>query len=216
MNHSTHVTTNQSSISYFTQYLLANLDFNKLADPRSHAGPRHRGGRRLGCSSRPSCPCPTRWTRTGRDERIVGRRVTYGIEHCEYYMQSPVLPTISQVMMVLRDTMQQFQVVCSTGTMLYASIASADAHSSSKWQNFFRVLQYTFDKSVRNNMVLAYMYLKLKVQQHCTKLIKLMILIKLTGQLPLQLPLSSTVEFLRNQQNINKILIAYNKNINRY
>ena len=136
--------------------------------------------------------------------------------NCEYYMHSPVLPTISQVMMVLRDTMQQFQVVCSTGTMLYASIASADAHSSSKWQNFFRVLQYTFDKSVRNNMVLAYMYLKVKVQQHCTKLIKLMILIKLTGQLPLQLPLSSTVEFLRNQQNINKILIAYNKNINRY
>ena len=136
--------------------------------------------------------------------------------NCEYYMQSPVLPTISQVMMVLKDTMQQFHVVCSTDTMLYASIASADAHSSSKWQNFFRVLQYTFDKSVRNNTVSVYMYLKLKVQQHCTKLIKLMILIKLTGQLPLQLPLSSTVEFLRNQQNINKILIAYNKNINRY
>ena len=120
--------------------------------------------------------------------------------NCEYYMHSPVLPTIAQVMMVLRDTMQyRYHVVCSTGTMLYASIASADAHSSSKWYNFFRVLQYTFDKSVRNNMVLAYMYLKVKVQQHCTKLIKLMILIKLTGQLPLQLPLSSTVEFLRNQ-----------------
>ena len=135
--------------------------------------------------------------------------------NCKYYMQSPVLPTISQVMMVLKDTIQQYHVVCSTGTMLYASIASADAHSSSKWYNFFRVLQYTFDKSVRNNMVLVYMYLKLKVHQHCTKLIKLMILIKLTGQLPLQLPLSSTVEFLRNQWNINKILIAYKQNINR-
>ena len=106
----------------------------------------------------------------------------YTTRNCEYYMHSPVLPTISQVMMVLRDTMQyRYYVVCSTGTMLYASISSADAHSSSKWYNFFRVLQYTFDKSVRNNMVLVYMYLKLKVHQHCTKLIKLMILIKLTG-----------------------------------
>ena len=102
--------------------------------------------------------------------------------NCEYYMHSPVLPTIAQVMMVLRDTMQyRYHVVCSTGTMLYASIASADAHSSSKWYNFFRVLQYTFDKSVRNNMVLVYMYLKSKVHSTCTKLIKLTILIKLTG-----------------------------------